>query len=85
MIKAHKYVQLKIQGQGTRQAARGAGFAHGVPSKQARELLERVLMVKSTPQLVEAARDQVDQARKKLNSSNKWIAAGEVAALVYDE
>lgn len=40
MTKAERYVQLRLDGAGARDAAREAGFAHGVPSPEARELHE---------------------------------------------
>lgn len=36
-----------------RQAARAAGFAHGVPSPQARRLLKMAQLIRETPQLAE--------------------------------
>jgi len=36
--KAARYVYLRAQGYGTRSAARRAGFKHGTPSPQARDL-----------------------------------------------
>lgn len=73
--KANRFVQLRLEGQGVRQAARNAGFNHGVPSKHALELHERVLMVRTTPSIARAAREQAKQAKESLRSSLGWIAA----------
>lgn len=52
--KAELYVKARLEGLGTRAAAREAGFAFGRPSAQARDLLKRVVALRTTPGLKEA-------------------------------
>lgn len=82
MTKAELYVTYKRQGMGTREAARLAGFKQGVPSPQARQLLERVEMVISTPHMHAAALEQVEDARRRLAQGKQWLQACRLAGVV---
>lgn len=79
--KAELYVQHKQEGKGTREAARLAGFKHGVPSQQARELLERVKLVEAAPQICVAAVEQVRKAKVNLSQGRQWLQAAKVAGV----
>jgi hypothetical protein len=75
--KADRYVELRRAGHGVREAAREAGFKHGVPSTQARQLYARVELAVSDPSIVEAAHRQATRARAELKAANQWIKAGQ--------
>lgn len=79
--KAELYVEHKRDGRGTREAARLAGFKHGVPSQQARALLERVELVEETPQICEAAVEQVRKAKRNLAQGRQWLQAGKIVGV----
>lgn len=77
--KAARYVRLILGGQGVRQAARNAGFVHGVPSPHARRLHQRVLHVLEHPEKEDEARMQLKQGRTLFYEAQGWLKAADLA------
>lgn len=82
MSKAEVYTLAKLQGLGTRAAAREAGFADGRPTPQARDMWRRVQALRITPGLereLDVERSKLVAQRARLDRAQdahaRWLAA----------
>lgn len=72
-----QYVQLRLEGVGTREAARRAGYAHGRPSPGARAVWARVEQLRSGggDELREHLAENLTVARRRLDAAQRWVQA----------
>jgi hypothetical protein len=77
MNKTTKYVTARHDGMGAREAAKAAGYTHGVPSARARELYAAaVLLRRVSPDAIEwIARRLEDREREVAELKTKLAAA----------
>lgn len=82
MSKGREYVRLVLEeGMGSREAARRAGFAGGVPSPGARRLLERAQLLKGHPAMIAAV--MAEQHRRRIALDAARAAAAWADALSF--
>lgn len=71
MSKAEEYVRARLKGAGSREAAKAAGFAGGVPSPGARLLWKMLLALRELPQLASAAEAERARVLRELKRLRK--------------
>lgn len=76
---AEEYVRKRLEGLGSREAAREVGYSGGVPSPAARRLWEAVEKVRDTPDSAEWIPQQLDKAGEEL--SRAWQKVDELETL----
>lgn len=71
---AERYVELRVRfGMGAREAARRAGFAGGVPSPQARELLKATRAVRRAPGDVRGTLNSLEERIERHREQIAWL------------
>lgn len=73
--KAALYVKARQEGLGAREAARRAGYAHGVPSATARRLWSMVQALKGQPELRSLFQRKATEQRARQRSARQWTRA----------
>jgi hypothetical protein len=71
MSKAEEYVRARLKGAGSRDAAKTAGFAGGVPSPGARLLWKMTATLRELPQLAEASAPERARVLRELKRLRK--------------
>lgn len=76
---AEEYVRKRLDGMGSREAAREVGYSGGVPSPAARRLWDAVEKVREMPGAREWISDALDDAGDEL--SDAWKKVDELEAM----
>lgn len=72
------YVHLRLEGLGAREAARDAGYAHGVPSSRARKIYEAARKVKGNSEAERWVTKRLEQLEGELAELRALKAAIDV-------
>lgn len=84
MTRAEQYVILRLNGSGSREAAREVGFAQGRPSGQAHRLWRDVERMKRQPAACAWVRESVAELEAKLKVAKEKARACDVLDLVME-
>lgn len=72
------YVRFRLEGLGAREAARDAGYAHGVPSARARQIFEAACKVRGNPEADRWVRKRLEELEAEVAELRALKAAIDV-------
>lgn len=76
MTKVEKYLRGRLEGLGTREAARRAGYRQGVPSPRARRVWKKIEALQEQPDMLELLGTKVRKQAERTQANREWLYAG---------